>query len=94
MISQPYSEENPLRVDDRKFEWDPWFHIEREQTAGACQTCQHGNMWLVVGADGTATSTSYEREEDAQDLCDDMNNALLMGWQAAENATAEGDITR
>lgn len=44
-----------------------------------CSHCGAGKMWDIVDSDGFATGTSYGSDEDAQDVCDDMNMAFNRG---------------
>ena len=75
----------------RSCEFDPAFRIEREERESSCQTCRHGDMWNVVGPDDVAIGTSYEREEDAESMAEELSRAFLLGWQVATNDHANGE---
>jgi hypothetical protein len=74
-----------------------------------CSHCGANRMWRVVGPDGVAMSTIYERDEDAADLAEDLNIAYAAGRafvqaqvadaveraaRVADNYTIEGPIER
>lgn len=48
------------------------------QGAG-CPNCQHGDQFDILGADGSAQSQSWGDAEEAQNVCDAMNDAYEMG---------------
>ena len=46
-----------------------------------CSKCGAGKMWRVVGPDGVSYSVTYADEEDADSLCDMLNDAYSAGRQ-------------
>lgn len=58
------------------------YRIEREKSDKSCKACRHGDMWDVVGPDDVAISVSYEREEDALDMADQLSMAFALGKKA------------
>lgn len=55
------------------------YRIEREVDPDSCKACRHGDMWNVVGPDDIAISMSYEREEDAEDMAEQLSRAFILG---------------
>lgn len=51
---------------------------------GGCQCCGHGNLWMVVNSEDLAISTFYENEDDAQEMCDELNDAFERGLKRKE----------
>lgn len=47
-----------------------------------CGSCGRGGEFAVVGPDGTALPTTFEDEDDALDLADDLNVAYRAGVEA------------
>jgi len=56
----------------------------------ACAHCGSGLRWLVVGPDEVALGISFENEEAAEDLADNMSRAYLAGAQDALKSLQEG----
>jgi hypothetical protein len=54
--------------------------IYRVQARGeGCPTCQHGDQFDIIGPDETAQSQSWGDPEEAQYICDLMNDAYVAG---------------
>lgn len=78
-----------LEIDPRKYEWDPAFRMERSESKSGCGHCgSEVELWDVVGPDGVALGTSYAKDDDAQQMADELSRAFLLGWQACENDAA------
>lgn len=58
------------------------YRVEREECALSCKACRRGDLWNVVGPDDVAISVSYEREEDALDMADQLSMAYALGKKA------------
>ena len=56
-----------------------------EVDSPGCEHCGLGARWNVVGPDDVATSTIYERQEDAEEVADDLSAAYRAGQTDAFN---------
>ncbi len=59
---------------------DPYF-IEVDHNG--CSCCGAERTWIVVGPDGRGSSTSFESEDDASDLAENLNIAFHLGRESA-----------
>ena len=59
---------------------DPYFI---EVDTNGCAHCGARRTWTIVGPDDVAIGRSFEDEESASDLAEDMNRAYWQGVEAA-----------
>lgn len=52
------------------------YQVEVEKNG--CERCGKGKMWVIV-ANGIAGGTSYANEDEAVELCDQLNDAFELG---------------
>ena len=53
-------------------------HYQVEVEKNGCERCGEGKMWVIV-ANGIAGCTSYGNEDEAVELCDELNDAFDEG---------------
>lgn len=53
-------------------------HYQVEVEKNGCEHCGEGKMWVIV-ANGIAGGTSYANEDEAVELCDQLNDAFELG---------------
>lgn len=64
-----------------------------EVDTNGCDKCGHDRTWCIVGPDPDeqATSASYGDEDEAQHICDALNDAYYRGFTACIERRAELD---
>lgn len=64
------------------------FRVEVDH--GGCEHCAAGKTWTVVGPDDVALSRSYEESDEAEYLCNELNDAYAFGFAAARRDPSVG----
>ena len=60
-----------------------------EVDSNGCGKCGHARTWMVVGPDGYDGSVSFEEEDEAQRLADDLSAAYYQGSRQSEKRISE-----
>ena len=59
---------------------EPAYHIEVD--INGCDKCGSGRCWLIIGPDGYGGGQSYGEEEEADHICEMLNDAFDRGVAA------------
>lgn len=73
LVAEEPDTTEPKPPEGQKNTAEDFYRVENEERH--CPNCNRGGLWQVVGADDIGDSTFFEDEDDANELCDKLNDA-------------------